>query len=67
MGEGVVNDILDLERMKSGTLTLHPQICKVSTLFQQAETVMQPMAQAAQVQLWIEPVEVKLRVDCDRI
>ncbi len=63
----LVNDVLDLERMKSGTLTLHPQVCNVPTLFQQAETVMQSMAQAAQVNLVIEPIEVKLQVDCDRI
>ncbi|MEM6714727.1 MAG: ATP-binding protein [Cyanobacteria bacterium P01_C01_bin.147] len=63
----LVNDVLDLERMKSGTLTLHPQVCNVPTLFQQAKTVMQPMAQDAQVNLVIEPVEVKLQVDGDRI
>ncbi|MEM7648716.1 MAG: response regulator [Cyanobacteria bacterium P01_A01_bin.70] len=63
----LVNDVLDLERMKSGTLTLHPQVCNVPTLFQQAETVMQPMAQAAQVNLLVEPVEVKLPVDSDRL
>ncbi|MEM9568590.1 MAG: response regulator [Cyanobacteria bacterium P01_E01_bin.34] len=63
----LVNDILDLERMKSGTLSMHPRICNVPTLFQQAKTVMQPMAQAAQVQLQVEPVNVQLRVDGDRI
>ncbi|NEQ43378.1 MAG: response regulator [Leptolyngbya sp. SIOISBB] len=63
----LVNDVLDLERMKSGTLTLHPQVCNVPTLFQQAETVMQSMAQAAQVNLVIEPIDVKLQVDGDRI
>jgi len=63
----LVNDVLDLERMKSGTLTLHPKICHLLYLFEQAASVMQPMAQAAQVNLLIEPVDVKLQVDCDRI
>jgi PAS domain S-box-containing protein len=63
----LVNDILDLERMKSGTLTLHPKICNLPFLFEQSVTVMQAMAQEARVQLAIEPVDVKLRVDCDRI
>ena len=63
----LVNDILDLERMKSGTLTLHPKVCQLPYLFEQAENVMQAMAQAAQVTLIVEPVDVKLWVDCDRI
>ena len=63
----LVNDILDLERMKSGTLTLHPQDCCLSDLFKQAVTVMQPMAQEADISLVVEPVAVTLHVDGDRI
>lgn len=63
----LVNDILDLERMKSGALTLHPQTCALPNLFQQAETVMQSMAQAAQVTLVVEPIEAELCVDSDRM
>ncbi|MEL6381001.1 MAG: response regulator [Cyanobacteria bacterium J06626_18] len=63
----LVNDILDLERMKSGTLTLHPKICNLPYIFEQAATVMQAMADEAQVALVVEPIDVKLRVDCDRI
>ena len=63
----LVNDILDLERMKSGTLTLHPKRCDLPTVFEQAATVMQAMAQSAQITLVVEPIEVQLRVDCDRI
>lgn len=63
----LVNDILDLERMKSGTLTLHPQICHLPDLFEQAAAVMQPLAQAAQVRLLVAPVDVTLQVDGDRI
>lgn len=63
----LVNDILDLERMKSGTLTLHPQTCPLVDLFEQAVTVMQAMAQAAQITLVTEPLAVELWADCDRI
>jgi PAS domain S-box-containing protein len=63
----LVNDILDLERIKSGTLTLHPKICNVPYLFDQSASVMQAMAEEAGVQLVVEPVDIKLRVDCDRI
>lgn len=63
----LVNDILDLERMKSGTLTLHPSLCQLPALFNQAATVMQAMAEQAQVTLMVEPVEAELWVDCDRI
>lgn len=63
----LVNDILDLERMKSGKLAMHPTICSLPDLLEQAATVMQPMATAAQVSLVVDPIEVQLRVDCDRI
>ncbi|MGF1523790.1 MAG: response regulator [Leptolyngbyaceae cyanobacterium] len=63
----LVNDILDLERMKSDTLTLHPQVCNLPYIFEQAATVMQAMAQEAQITLVVEPINVKLCVDCDRI
>ena len=63
----LVNDILDLERMKSGTLTLHPQVCDLPYIFEQAVTVMQAMAQEAQVTLVVEPIDVRLSVDRDRI
>ncbi|PSN16293.1 hybrid sensor histidine kinase/response regulator [filamentous cyanobacterium CCP5] len=63
----LVNDVLDLERMKSGTLTLHPRDCHLPDLFDQARSVMQAMAATAQVELVVEPVEVNLRVDGDRL
>ncbi|NER84116.1 MAG: response regulator, partial [Leptolyngbya sp. SIO1D8] len=63
----LVNDILDLERMKSGTLTLHPSPCHLPDLFGQAESVMQAMAQTAHIQLVVEPVEIQLLADRDRI
>lgn len=63
----LVNDILDLERMKSGTLTLHPQACTLPDLFEQANTIMQATAEKAQVNLVVEPLSLDLWVDGDRI
>ncbi|MGD1859183.1 MAG: ATP-binding protein [Leptolyngbyaceae cyanobacterium] len=63
----LVNDVLDLERMKSGQLSRCPGICRLPNLFEQAAAVMQPMAQAADVELVVKPVDVEVRVDCDRI
>ncbi|HEY9887006.1 MAG TPA: ATP-binding protein, partial [Candidatus Obscuribacterales bacterium] len=63
----LVNDILDLERMQAGTLTLHPTLCQLPDLFEQAAALMQATAQQAQVTLVIDPVDVALTVDGDRI
>ena len=63
----LVNDILDLERMKSGVIALRPEVCTLPCLFDKSATVMQPMAEEARVKLVVEPVDVELRVDCDRI
>lgn len=63
----LVNDILDLERMKSGKLTLHKRPCDLSDLLTQAANAMQPMATATKVTLITEPITAKVWVDCDRI
>lgn len=63
----LVNDILDLERMKSGTLTLHPRVCHLAPLFEQAETVMQPAARKAGVNLMVSAIDAQIEVDSDRI
>ncbi|MEO0536019.1 MAG: ATP-binding protein [Cyanobacteria bacterium P01_A01_bin.123] len=63
----LVNDILDLERMKSGELTLHKKQCELSNLLTQATVAMQPMADQARVNLVTEPMNLQVWVDCDRI
>ncbi|MEL6137746.1 MAG: ATP-binding protein [Cyanobacteria bacterium J06628_6] len=63
----LVNDILDLERMKSGQLTLRPKRCQLPDLFERAVSVMRPLAEAAGVTLVVETAEAALWVDCDRI
>ncbi|MBD2260408.1 ATP-binding protein [Pseudanabaena sp. FACHB-2040] len=63
----LVNDILDLERMKSGQLTLQLQQCRVADLLHQAQAAMQGLAEPAQVQIEVDAVELEVWVDCDRI
>lgn len=63
----LVNDILDLERMKSGKITLRKTKCDTAELLMQAAEVMQAMAEQLQVQLMVEPHSAELWVDSDRI
>ncbi|HEY9738139.1 MAG TPA: ATP-binding protein [Trichocoleus sp.] len=63
----LVNDILDLERMKSGQLILQKKRCGISDLMHQAQESMQGLAAQAQVEILVEPVAATVWVDCDRI
>ena len=63
----LVNDILDLERMKSGKITIQPVECDIQSLLLQAIETMQAMANKAQVQLILESHNVLLKIDPDRI
>ena len=63
----LVNDILDLERMKSGNIAIEPQECDLQSLLVQATETMQAMAEKTQVKLLLEPCNVSLRIDPERI
>lgn len=63
----LVNDILDLERMKSGQLTLHKTHCNLADLLDQAIAAMQAMADQAQVTLVVESLPLRVWVDGDRM
>ncbi len=63
----LVNDILDLERLKSAEITLKTATCDIECLFTQAVEAMQMMANKAQVTLVSEAVALPMNVDCDRI
>ncbi|MEM8828173.1 MAG: ATP-binding protein [Cyanobacteria bacterium P01_G01_bin.19] len=67
----LVNDILDLERMKSGKIAIDPVDCNFYPLLVQATETMQAMATKAEVKLILEPCEnisqVILNLDSDRI
>ena len=64
----LVNDILDLERMKSGKIALKPTPCNLQQLLLQAIETMQAMAQKAEVQLLLEePDHLSINLDPDRM
>ncbi|GAB1544485.1 hypothetical protein NUACC21_71610 [Scytonema sp. NUACC21] len=63
----LVNDILELERLESGKISLFKQLCNVSELMSQAVDMMQVMANRAQINLIVSPQNIELEVDSDRI
>lgn len=63
----LVNDILDLERIKSGKITMQPSKCNVAELLIQAAQTMQSMAYTAQITLNVEPISMEIFADADRI
>ncbi len=63
----LVNDILDLERMKSGKIFMRKAKCNVAELLITATEAMQAMADKLQVQLIVNPLTVELWADADRL
>jgi PAS domain S-box-containing protein len=63
----LVNDILDLERMKSGKVVMQKVKCNVAELLTQASESMQAMAAKTQITLVTEPLTAELLADPDRI
>ncbi|HBB32064.1 MAG TPA: hybrid sensor histidine kinase/response regulator [Cyanobacteria bacterium UBA8803] len=63
----LVNDILDLERMKSGKIVMHKVKCNAADLIIQATEAMQAMADTSQVKLNTKPLSVELWADPDRL
>lgn len=63
----LVNDILDLERMKSGAIAMRTVNCNAANLLIQATEAMQAMAERAQVELVTQPIDVELCADPDRL
>ncbi|MGB3653341.1 MAG: ATP-binding protein [Rivularia sp. (in: cyanobacteria)] len=63
----LINDILDIERINSGKVTMEKQNCNADELMIQAVDEMRAMAEKAEIKLALKPVEVQLWVDPDRI
>ena len=63
----LLNDILDIERMESGTITLERRDCNAADLTTQATDVMQKMADEAGVTLSTTAQTAQLYADPDRI
>ena len=63
----LVNDILDLERIGSGKSQLHLCSCSVEELFKRATNNLRQMATQANIRFTIEPSDVVVWCDPDRI
>jgi PAS domain S-box-containing protein len=63
----LVNDILDLERMKSGVIVMRKVKCNVAEVLLQAAEAMQAMAERSQVQLITQPLAIELWADPERL
>jgi signal transduction histidine kinase len=63
----LTNDILDVQRIESGKVTMKKKVCYVADLITQAIDVMQAMADKAGVTLAMGSVSACLWVDSDRI
>ncbi|RCJ24653.1 hybrid sensor histidine kinase/response regulator [Nostoc minutum NIES-26] len=63
----LVNDILDLERMKSGKIFMRKVKCNATELLITATEAMQAMAEKSQVKLIVNPLDIQLWADPDRL
>lgn len=63
----LINDILDLERIQSGKVTMVEQFCNAADLTIAAADAMRTMADKAGVTLCVNPIPVQLWADPDRI
>ena len=63
----LINDILDIERIESGKVTMTKQSCDASDLMVRAADVMQGMAEKFGVSLVVLPVSSLVWADSDRI
>jgi len=62
----LINDILDIERIESGRVTMAKQTCDAANLMIQAADAMRAMADKAGVTLSVSP-SAQLWADPDRI
>jgi len=63
----LINDILDIERIESGKVTMNKQACDAASLMSQAIEVMRPLAEKAEICLSVSPISAQLWADPDRI
>ena len=63
----MINDILDVERIKAGKVPMNYEHCALSDIFGQSIDVMQTMADQNEVMLNMEPTDSVVSVDRDRI
>lgn len=63
----LVNDLLTIQRLKLGKQALKLEICPIASLIEQALSVVQPLADDADISISVEGINASVQVDCDRI
>ncbi len=63
----LINDVLDVERIESGRVTMDKRNCSVADLMTNAADVMQAMAEKFGVTLSVAPLAINVWADSDRI
>ncbi|MBE9068517.1 response regulator [Leptolyngbya cf. ectocarpi LEGE 11479] len=63
----LINDMLDIERIESGKMTLNRQVCDGGELMTTAADEIRTLATQAGIQLAVTPLPVKIWADSDRI
>jgi len=63
----LINDILDLERMKSGKIAMQKVKCNTAKILNQAVESMQALADRAQIKLIAQTLDVEIWADPDRL
>jgi PAS domain S-box-containing protein len=63
----MINDILDVERIKSGKVVMNCEVCQMTDLLEQSIEVMQALADQNYIQLKLDAMEATVSVDRDRI
>ncbi|MGI0494327.1 PAS domain-containing sensor histidine kinase [Alkalinema pantanalense CENA528] len=63
----MINDVLDMERIKSGEIAMNRQPCNIEEIVQQSIAVMQTMAQQAGIQLRVSSMSAMVLADRDRL
>ncbi|NEQ31008.1 MAG: PAS domain S-box protein [Leptolyngbya sp. SIO4C5] len=63
----LINDVLDLERIESGQISMVMQVCNAGDLLLQAIATMQSMAHEAQIELTATASSVEIWADPDHI
>ncbi|MBW4521865.1 MAG: PAS domain S-box protein [Scytolyngbya sp. HA4215-MV1] len=63
----LVNDILDLERIKSGHISLVKEVCRVQDLIARSIESIRPISKEAQIYLEVSSVDEQVWADSDRI
>jgi len=63
----MINDILDVERIKSGKISMERKPCDLAIILEESVEVMQMLADTAQVKLKLNTDSVSVLVDRDRM